>query len=261
VRIGDWHVGIRSDRVDTDRLIVAVFGGSLCPHTETPPNLSIRLGGVADRSGATANMHHLVFCACELVGRTRSIRMAAAEVLRRVEEMTWPDDPTVLRLQVCAYIRSGRAILLPRTRGRERARWQAQLRAGGWTQVPGSLVELDIGTGRVVVRRPNLPYDAAALDAICDEWEPPGSVADVDAMPLGAIDVVGWVFVDQTGHDQPLVRPEALIRASGLVTNARTVGRGISLRVLAKVLANSRVTTLPRRTRNLARLVERLVDI
>jgi hypothetical protein len=73
--------------------------------------------------------------------------------------------------------------------------------------------------------------------------------------------VVGWVFVDQTGHDQPLVRPEALIRASGLVTNARTVGRGISLRVLAKVLANSRVTTLPRRTRNLARLVERLVDI
>ena len=164
-RLGDFHVGIRSNSESTSATLDALFDRARVRDTRAPDNYSVALYG--DAGGGSRQLNLLMQGSRQLVRSRSTARVLRALLWRLSEDVEAVElDTGRIRVQATAALRGVDAILLPPAL----YQWAKQLQPR-FARVEIALAdvpypEIDLATGELVIPEPAIAHGNDVLDGI-----------------------------------------------------------------------------------------------
>lgn len=240
IRVGDYHVGVRSRTTAADRLVRELFAAHLVDDPDAPPNFSLQLAPAA-APGVVAQPLHRLFDGHAEVARHRDPRRVLRALVGYLSRFA-PPDPDVVRLRAMAMCGPGGAVLLPDAWRRRAAQAERRLRREGTWVVDGPHVWLDVRTGQLLVPEP-VRVNLAAMEAVSEVAAAP--LRPLPPPPTGPRPLRGWL-VDVPADAPPPTRAATLVAAMRRVRNIDVVGGRRAFEVLAGCLESVAVVPASR---------------
>jgi peroxiredoxin len=170
--LGDHHVGIRYDDVDTAAVLDRLFDGARVHDRRVPDNYSVALGGTKTTHGAgTARSLKLLVHGSSQLVRSRSDGRVLNGLLQYLSADLEPADPSLARVSATAMVRDGEAVLLPAGLVDFVKQLQPRLARIGLSIVDTPRTMLDLPARELVVPEPSIPYDASVIAELDDGVE------------------------------------------------------------------------------------------
>jgi hypothetical protein len=254
VRVGVHDLGVRSNTLEVDRAVREILSPHLVSDQQANRNYSLRVSRPTRRE---VRPFHLLFEGCTMVWRAPTFASVVDELLRRLDEHARHPDPSVLKLEALAVVRSGRAFLVPSWVGRSQ-RHRSRLGRAGYMIAGGAFPELALGRGALVVRAHRVDIDTDAHRRWCASFDG-GTAAPEDRVVPGEYPLSAWLFFDRSGQDVLDPGADALARALRQVRNGDHVGSGVAVATVVGGLRGVRVAVLPRTEKDIPGLLGRLI--
>jgi len=165
-RVGEWHVGVRSDSPATRATVRRLLATHHVAGAEAPANLSVRLAAGSSASGERGERAlHLTFQSCQVRVRTRDGARALDGLLHQLQAFL-PREPGCLVVQAAPVVSTdGAAYLLPA----EALAWLKQLQPRlarlGLRLADVPFATVDPVSAELVVPVPGVEHDRAVVDA------------------------------------------------------------------------------------------------
>lgn len=215
-RIGQLHIGVRTDSEWLDGVVAAALADYLVPGLDAPPNFSLVIPRAeADRSAKGLNM--LYEGHTNLVRSRYPTRVLRALFQHLAKYLPAPSDE-LLRVSSLALIRNGEAILVPRSITTWMDQLAPRLNRAGWQFVDHPWSKLDLESAELVVDAPALNIAdgwQAELDSRTTRREP-------EAVGAGRFPLVGWgVF---SAEERVMSRAAGAAAAAPTVLNPSEYG-------------------------------------
>jgi thiol-disulfide isomerase/thioredoxin len=171
-RIGDYHVGIRTDSAAADAVVAGLLAAYRADDDPSvPANYSLVLGGDGDRKGGRSRAKELclLLWGNATVVRSRSARRVLLGLANHLAELVPPPELTdaTVATTALALVRDGEALLVPGGLTGRLEQLQPRLARSGLQIVDVPRPRVDLVAGALVVPSP-LAVDAAVLDALDD---------------------------------------------------------------------------------------------
>ena len=168
LRIGDLYVGVRSHPASLASHVRETLADHMVDGMEAPANYSLRLEPAAPGRKGAARSYALYRSRCLLL-RTRSRERVVRALVRCLSGYVEPQDRRVRIRQLAVVGPAGAIVLPPELHWRLEA-LERRLEANGmWLSDP-PLVEIDTGTGELIVDAPALASDGTGHEF--DEQHP-----------------------------------------------------------------------------------------
>jgi hypothetical protein len=238
-RIGRFYVGVRSNKGEVDAALRRILHRHLSYSIAAERNFSVR---VREREPAGVDQSQLLFQGCTTVLRARRAGQVIDDLLRRLDAHARADDDALLRLELPAVIKHGRAIVLPAWVGRA-PRELDRLQRAGFVPVAGGDTYIDPSLGQLRVPSLALDIDEREVEwwyGRFDDGRPSTPRVEIGAYPIAA-----WLFRERQ-PGQTLSSAAALPEVVRYVTNAHRVGEQRALVGLVGALKSARLAVLPR---------------
>jgi hypothetical protein len=210
-RFGDFHVGVRFNRAETETTLDRLFPQSRIHDPKTPDNYSLALHqSSVDNKIRDLN---LLFRSDLQVVRTRSAGRVLRALLGYCSMEVHQPDPGLLQADGLAVVRNDRSYILPPFLYRTYDLVAGRLSRFGLQVVDRPWVCIDPATTQIVIEDPRLPYDRDML-AELDQDIP--TSPELPAVGTGRYLLEGWVFAtEQPGAHLSTAASAAL--AAGLI--------------------------------------------
>ena len=202
VRVGSYHLGIRSSSNEVDRWVRETFAEHLVDDPEVPANYSLR---IIPQPGEGIEELHVLYRGCAKVISARSPRRVVQTLLAHLAEL---DDrqreSDLVRLDAGAVIAEGRAAIIPASLRYKVPALHRRLEPHGLELVDALSVAVDPHSGALVLPPCRLVADGTHAVA---PWSDADDLEDdrVGAV-AGRYHVVAWAFM----LDPPPSRAAAL---------------------------------------------------
>jgi hypothetical protein len=248
-RVGQWALGVRSSSVETDAALQRVLRAHLVD-VDAPANFSLLM---ADDDTRTFNF---LYRASDALVRTRAPGRLLRTLVSHLSEFV-ERSSAVARLSVTGLLVGGRVIVAPDALRDEIANIETRLNVAGIRVIDAPILELERGTGHVIVPEPALSLDT---DALADyERDHPSSGRELAPVLAGRYPIAAWALTTSENRLGPIGAAQGVAAAAQQVVNADRLGAQQALDVVADAL-----TTVPIAGiwwRESAELVGQLVDL
>jgi hypothetical protein len=210
-RFGEFHVGVRFDRAETEATLDRLFPHSRIDDPKTPDNYSLALHQ-SSTDNKIRDLNLLLRSEVQVV-RTRSAGRVLRALLGYCSVEVHQPDPGLLQAVGLAVVREGRSYILPPFLYQTYDVVAARLSRLGLQIVDRPWVCIDPITTEIVIEDPRLPYDRDVL-AELDHGIPTGP--ELPAVGIGRYLLEGWVFAAEHPVG-PLATAASAALAAGLI--------------------------------------------
>ena len=231
VRVGDFHIGVRTNAVDVIERVRDVLGHRLVSDPAVRASYAIH---VTPGSGERARASYSVYHDCNRVLATWSLDRAIAVVVTRLEHhLPRPVHPIhLLEIDAAAILASEQAVLVPWALPYKAPATELRLQRHDLRVYEGASVWVDAARGELLVPGRRL------LEPRGEELLRPQALTEPGRWPLCA-----WVFLGGAQHaEYGLSRAGALAWALGYTYRHHTLAT--NLRALSSLLAEMEVTVV-----------------
>lgn len=239
--MGDLVVGVRSHPASLSARIRSILGERAVEDVAAPPNYSLRFERREPGRKGPAHAYVLYRAQC-LFLRTRTRTRALRALARCLSAHADPANGPLRARQLAVVGPSGAVILPPELHWRLEA-LEPRLAANGMWLADPPLVEIDRGTGELIVAPPGIGADAASFDA-----RSPGLARD------GRYPIREWAILGR--DDDEAVSPQVALAAVMPMVDRDMNGPDV-LAGMLRTLSGTRRTRIEHVPP--ARLMERLV--
>ena len=187
LRVGNYHVGIRSSSPVLDAWVRTTFAGHIVDDPNVPPNYSLK---VNDEPGQVTKDLSVLYRGCRLVSSAKApVRVAQALLAHLAELEDSQHHPNRPRLEAGAIVDGRDAVIIPAHIRLGAPDLDRRLRERGLELVDGPTVAFDPTTWELVIPPCRLvPDEARALAGWTDGSDPGGGVA------AGRYRLVAWAL-------------------------------------------------------------------
>lgn len=183
-KIGDLHIGVRSNTLETGARVRRSLAQYLVEDVEAPPNYSVILAN-GDGVGRGLN---LLYRSWTTIIRSRYPSRVLRGLVRHLGQFD-PSDPEYLRARVVALVRDRQAILVPDRVFTWTDILTPRLHRQGWQFVDAPFVDIDPKTAELVVTETEVAHLAAEIPEEVPTRSEPAPV------PPGRYPLLGWAFM------------------------------------------------------------------
>jgi hypothetical protein len=239
-----FDLGVRSNDPEFDALLGSLLAPMRTDVTHDQPNFSIELH---ERDASGPRGMHLLFRSWRNVARARS-RVGIVQALLDNLEFT----PSALRrvtdhvvvnsiaIVDCSGARPPSASLIDDASVDSVLTATTQLRRLGLRPVNTMSTLLGLGTGQIVVERPQVPLVEAVVKSL-READREADIAADEPVPSGSYPIAAWIVRDLTAGRRDVRPAEALMRAGTNAQNRKALDADIMLATLRSVVTDTRM--------------------
>ncbi len=206
LRIGEYHIGVRSNTNQTDALLRQAFSTLVDDTVEAPANYSVILSPANRDNGGPRGLH-LLYHDSTAVVRTRYPRRVLAALRSYLSghlEHEGPSGGPLIDVNAVALVRDGQAVLVPSITLIWVDLLSPRLHRKGIQFVDSPHVTVDPVSGELVVDPPTLPInDTVEFDGI-DSARPGREPPPVSP---GRYPIKGWAFYTKQGDERGRLSP------------------------------------------------------
>ena len=186
LRVGDYHIGIRSSSPALDAWVRTTFAEHVVDDPDVPPNYSLK---ISDEPGQAIKDLSLLYRGCRLVSSARDpVRVVQALLALLAELEDTQRNPRLPRLEAAAVVDGRDAVIIPAQVRLGTPELDRRLRGRGLELVDAMTVAFDPSTWELVVPPCRLvPDEARALAAWSDRDVASG-------VATGRYRVLAWAF-------------------------------------------------------------------
>jgi hypothetical protein len=246
LRIGDLLVGVRSDPAPFSKRIRTMLAAHLVEGLDAPPNYSIRLETREPGRKAPAHGYVLYRSQCLLL-RTRRRERVLRALMTSLSGHVEPLDG-LLRVRQLAVIGRSGAVILPNELFWRLEALEPRLGEHGVRLVEPPFVDIDAGTGDLILAPPTMDVDPAKTGR---GW--PG-FASADGHARSRHPIVEWTFL---GPDDGPLTPHAALGVVMPLLHEGSQSSSVALEVVLRTLARAKLQHIGRERSS--RLLERIV--
>jgi hypothetical protein len=164
-QIGPYHIGLRSDSERATELVERLLSTFAVTDSRTPTNYSLVLGDPTELDSADLR---LLLAGSQTVMRTRSPRRALETLVAHLDSHVPVARRGLARTHNLALVRGTEALLLPPMGQTLRMQLLPHLARRDISVVDAPFASIDLGSGALVVDRPDLAVDITVLDEVAD---------------------------------------------------------------------------------------------